>query len=600
MKKFSIKKISILALILLLLTLTISGCKGIGNKERGITDTEEKSKLSNEEIEAIREEFDIYCENLAKNIIEESPLNATFMYGDLESLGLEDLLYQLDDVSEEKFREEIDNANEVLNFLESIDKEYLTNEQQITYEMLNFNNKAIIDGEKFAYYYNAFQPSSGVQINIPIALMQIELESEKEVKAYLERIKQIPRVFEQYIEYEHKRAQEGLLLPKNIYEIIIEQINNILVEPKSFMMYLSFCDRVDVLEGIEEENRSEYKAIMLDIIENEIYPAYEKMKDELSKIRDITTNTKGLSEWKKGQEYYDYLVRYSTSYDMNTNDLRKWAEIQLSAASMQIQTYMSKHPEIAESGDISGLLPNVESMKDLISIEEKYLSEAFKEYNIKKASENIIPEYLEEHLPPAFYFPISIDGEDYGNMYMTKEALSNISMETLETDIHENIPGHHLYFSVFYGSELPLIRKVYDFAAYTEGWAQYVQGKTYEYSAEDQEIGNFWKNLIKMNSAYQVLTDIQVNYDGISKEDAINILINMGYDQDSANTSYNRMIANPGEMINYYYGAYKIEGYLERYKKQKGNDFDIKEFHDIILKNGGLPFNIMDNVIKKY
>lgn len=583
---------NILAILgILLMVFCFSGC--VSNKN---------NEINNNVIEDDRiiTEFDIYCESLAKKLIEESPLNATFIYSDLGSLGLDNLLYELDEISEEAFTKEINNAKEVLAYLETINKEYLTKEQQSTYDMLVFNNQGIIDGERFAYYYNAFQPSSGVHINIPITLMQIELETEKEVEAYIERIKKLPRLFNQYTEYEYKRATEGLILPKEIYEIVIDQINEILVEPKNFMMYLSFCDRVESLEELSIDDRTKYKAEFLNLIENKIYPAYEKMKEELTEIKELSTNTKGISQWTKGQEYYDYIVKYSTSYDMDANDLRKWAEVQLTAASLKVQGYLSKHPEIAESGDISSILPKVETILDMNSIEKQFMDEAFYDYGVEKASENIIPEYLVEHLPPAFYFPISIDGEDYGNMYMSEEAYSNINMETLETNIHENIPGHHLYFSVLYSSELPLIRKIYDFTAYTEGWAQYVQGKAYEYSATDKEVGDFWKSLIELNSAYQVLIDIQVNYDGLSKEETINLLLNLGYDLSSADKSYNRMIANPGEIINYNYGSYVIKGYLYKYKSQQGKSFNIKEFHDIILKNGGLPFSVMDNVIKDY
>lgn len=577
MNKINVKKISSLLLLTLLIALSVSGCN--------------KNTV---------EDFDTYTNKLAKQFIEESPLNASFMYSDLEKAGLADLLTKLDDMSLEEMEKVTSEAKDVLKYLESVNRATLTKEQKQTYDMLVFQNQGTVDGEKYMYYDNAFQPASGAQINIPIALMQIELESEKEVQAYIERCKQLPRLFDQFVMYERERLKNQIVLPESLYDAVLEEINGILVEPEEFMMYKSFGDRVDALDSLNDLKRTEYKAEFLEVIKGDIYPAFESIKAALEDIKVQSKNTKGISEWKDSKAYYDYLVKYGTSYDMDAEDLRSWAEEQMNEASIKIQTYTAAHPEIVTNDDLMALLPEVNTEAQLVEIEDQFVSEAFLDYGVKRASQNTIPSYLEDHLPPAFYFPITLDGEDYGNMYMSEEAFSNVTIATLETDMHENIPGHHMYFSVLYGSDLPLIRKVYDFNAYVEGWAQYIQGSVYQYSARDEETADFWKNLLMMNYAYSVIMDIQVNYDGISKADAIDMYLQLGYDDETAESAYNRMIANPGELIDYYFGSYVIEGYLEDCKEGLGEKFDIKQFHDLILKHGGLPFSVMDGVVKDF
>lgn len=571
------KQLNVLLILVLLLSLTITGCK-----------------------KGTAEDFDVYTNELAKQIVEESPLNATFMYSDLEKAGLPELLSKIDDMSSDELENMVTEAKDVLNHLDGINKKSLTTEQLQTYEMIVFQNQGIVDGEKFLYYENAFQPSSGVQINIPIALMQIELESETEVQAYIERCKQLPKLFEQYVDYENERLKNQIALPPSLYDAVLEEIDGMLVEPEAFMMYLSFCDRVDELDSLDDTKRSDYKAQYLEVVNSTIYPAYDTLISAIEVIKTQSENTMGLSEWKDSKDYYNYLVKYGTSYDMDAEDLRDWAQKQMEEAQTNITSYMEKHSEIVTNDDLMTLLPSVTTKEQMVQIEDDFISEAFLDYGVERASENTIPEYLEEHLPPAFYFPISLDGEDYGNMYMTEDALSNISISTLETDMHENLPGHHMYFSVLYGSDLPLIRKVYDFNAYVEGWAQYIQGKVYQYSATNEETAEFWKNLLQMQYAYSVMLDIQVNYDGISKEEAISKYLEMGYDNETAESAYNRMIANPAELIDYYYGSYVIEGYLEKCKKELGDKLDIKQFHDLILKHGGLTFKQLDDIVDDF
>lgn len=597
LRKYKFRQLLAILILALFVISTLSGC----NKIFPIVEEKPEVSMEPEEkgIDAIREEFDIYCDELAKKIIEESPLNATFMYSDLESLGLEELLYQLDDASEEAVLKQIQDAKDVLAYLDSIALKDLTDEQQKTYKMLEFQNEAAIQGEDYIYYTNTFQPTSGVQINLPISLMQIELETEKEVQAYIERVKQLPRLFDQFIEYEKTRANEDLLLPSYMYGLMVEQLNEVVVAPEDFMMYLSFSDRVDMLDTISDTSKNEYKKVFLDIIKNDIFPSYDRIEATLEELKDKSTNTLGLAQWENGQAYYDYLVNYNTSYDMTAEDLRYWAQMEFNNSLMFVQRFFEAHPDITDQ-QLSEFFDKVNSIESLYAIEDQYLEEAFLDYGIARASENVIPPYLTEHLPPAFYFPISIDGEDYGNMYMAEEAFNTITVDTLVTDIHENIPGHHLYFSVLYNSDLPLIRKVYDFATYTEGWAQYVQDKTYQYAANNEEIAEFWRNYLNLDAAMRVLIDIQVNYDGIPKEQAIQLMLEMGYDQVGAEASYNRMLANPGELINYFYGASVIENYLLDCEEALSESFDIKAFHDLILKNGGLPFYIMDDVVKDY
>lgn len=597
LKSYKLRQVLTLFFVVLFLVASFSGCNQFSKK------VAEEPKVSTEpsekDAEVIQKEFDAYCESLAKRIIEESPLNASFMYSDLESLGLEDLLYQLDDASDEAVQKQIEDAKDVLEYLESIKLKDLTEEQQKTYRMLEFQNTAVVNGEDYIYYTNAFQPTSGVQINLPISLMQIELESEKEVQAYIERVQQLPRLFDQFIDYEKTRAGKGLILPAYMYDIMIEQLNELLKEPDQFMMYLSFSDRVDMLDELSDPSKSEYKKNFLDIITNDVYPSYDRIEAALAEIKTQSTNTLGLPEWENGQTYYDYLVGFYTSYDMDTEDLRYWAQVEFNKNYANYQSFLESHPEITDQ-ELTDFFNKVNSIESLYTIEEQFVNDAFLDYGVERASENIIPPYLEEHLPPAFYFPISIDGEDYGNMYMAEEAFNNITMDTLVTDIHENIPGHHLYFSVLYNSDLPLIRKVYDFDTYTEGWAQYVQDKTYQYAATNEEIAGFWSNYIKMDGAMRVLLDILVNYDGIPKEEAFKLMFEMGYDQVGAEAAYNRMLANPGELINYFYGSNVIERYLIESQEALGESFDIKSFHDLILKNGGLPFFVMDDVVKDY
>lgn len=613
----------LLALILCLtLLISIAGCKNtektpdeeeqeVINETENEVDTPEEApvdEVSSEEdqvlqeepvdVEALQAEFDAFIQQVAVDSIASSPLNATFTYGDLDALGLGDLLYHLDDVSYEGMLDGLEVSQSEADILATFDRSLLTEDQQILYDMLDFYIDLSIDSSDFYYYYSEFQPSSGVQVYLPISLMQIELEKESEVEAYLSRLSEVPRFYDQVIEYTMTQADLGLLLPADMYEDVITQIGEMVVDPETFMLYESFIDRVDGLD-LDPESADAYKAQCLSIIADEIFPAYDRIVLALESVKDASTTNTGISEWTNGEEYYELLLREKTSYDMDIDTYRNLITNKSIHYSMKIQTMLKAHPELMEM-TFEELLPTYESLDDVYAIQEACLEAEFYDYGIENASENTIPAYLEDYIAAGFYFPLTVDGEDYGNMYLGAESYNNVDSSTLELYFHENMPGHHMYFDYLYGSDATLFQKVVNNTAYAEGWATYVQEKTYEYIGFEDYLQEFMFYVGQISSYNMAMMDIYIHVDGISYNEAINILVGLGYPEDMAGEVVNRLVGNPGENIHYTYGNYKVHEYKDQMEEELGDAFDIKDFHDLLLKNANIPFFIMDRIVDDY
>jgi uncharacterized protein (DUF885 family) len=592
-------------LVLGIISLSLNGCQKLSNDDSReyVSDSSillEIPTITQEEIDLQRNSFDTYTEALVSTLLISSPVDATFSFGNLEPFGLEYLLYELDDFNEASISEDLNQSRTILSTLNDFNYDLLSDEQQKTYDVLYFHNSLIIEAEDYIYYYNELQPTSGAQINIPLALMQIEFETPTEIDAYLTRLSSLPRLFEQIIDYEKKRATLGLIMPEYLYDLVIEQINGMLVSPSEFMMYLSFCDKLDALEAIGEEDKTAYKERCLAIITHDLYPAYTNMITELTLLKKSSVTSAGISQLPDGQSYYEYLIKSETSYEMSAEELKNWAYTQLTKSISDIQVIISNYDDFSKIENLALYYPEFSSLDEIYAIMDQCLEEQFYDYQIPRATEAIIPSYLEDYLAAGFYFPISIDGEDYGTMYLGESTYENIDASTLDLYFHENIPGHHMYFSYFYNSDVPLIRKLYSWLPYEEGWAQYIQNLTVEYYGLDNQLENLLKANNEIGYYYMLILDIGLNYDGLSREDAISTLVSLGYYEASAESCVNRMIANPGEVIHYIYGYYKINSYLALCKEALMDDFDIKSFHQMILENADLPFFVMDDVVNDY
>lgn len=543
--------------------------------------------------------FDAYLDQLFIEELKSSPINATFSIGSLAKYDLSDLLTQIDDLSLEAITALVTDAQKDLETLKTFNRADLSEEQQKTYDVIAFRKEMVIASKDFLYYECLIQPSSGMQTEIPLALMQIEWDSTDEVDAYIERVKKLPKLFDQVIAYEQERAKTGLLLPENQYADVVKQIEDLLADPNTFMMTQSFNDKISKMPNLTEDKKEAYKATFLEIVTTELFPAFEKLKSEATLLMTATTNEGGIYNWPKSKDYYTAIIKNETSYDMSVENLRQWASNEKSEAITAMQDLYATNPEVFEA-DLTTIFPTYNNIQEIYDIENKVLADQFKDYGVKEATENIIPKYLEANLAAGFYFPLSADGEDYGNMYLRQDAYDKITADTLLLYLHENIPGHHLYFSLLSQSDLPMIRKIDTWTTYDEGWAQYVQTNIYEYTDLATEYVTLFKANEQYSNALMVELDIQVHVDGMSRADAIDLLVQNGYPEEDAASSVDRLIGTPGEMIHYMYGAYKFNQYRAQCEKALGDAFDLKEFHDLILSNIGLPFTTMDDVVINY
>ena len=529
----------------------------------------------------------------------QSPLNASFTYGDLEAEGLGELMYELDDATMENSFEAIERLKVVQSDLYAYDYDELTAQEKGIYELLDYQLDVAISGEDFLLYYNTFNPSFGLHVLLPLTLSQIELETPLEVEAYMSRINQVPETLIEAIEVEKLKAEASLLLPAELYEVTIEQINEMIADgPGNFMLYLSVVARIDSVDFLSDVEKDSYKNQCLTIVKESILPVYETMARDLNRIKAFDTNTLGTSEWRGNEDYYEWLIYQYTSYDLSIRELRSWLTTELSATQREMSVYIDRHPELFDQlGALSDF--NYATIEEAYAASEAIYEEHFDDYNINLASEAVIPAYLVDHLPGGFYFPTSIDWQDYGTMYLPEESYSNLDIDTFTTLLHENVPGHHMYYSILYNSNVPFVQKMSDWDPYSEGWAVYVQNYAFEAIGLEDEALVYLEIYFKYAYISEMLRDIHVHVDGASKDEIIDELMGQGSNYESAEKSYNRMLANPGEVFQYYYSFLKIEDYRAMFEESYKDNFNEKAFHHFMLKNINMPFTTMDRLIKE-
>ena len=214
-----------------------------------------------------------------------------------------------------------------------------------------------------------------------------------------------------------------------------------------------------------------------------------------------------------------------------------------------------------------------------------------------------IPLFKEKTAPGAYYYPPSLDGSRpgvfYANLYDIK-ATPKYSMRTLA--YHEGIPGHH--FQIAIGMELeglPIFRTLPLFTAYVEGWALYTEYLAWELGFQDDPFDNIGRLQAELFRAVRLVVDTGLHAKRWTREEAITYMLNnTGMAESDVVSEIERYIVLPGQATAYKVGMMKILEVREKAKQALGDKFVLGEFHDVVLKNGAVPLDILDRLVEKW
>ena len=202
----------------------------------------------------------------------------------------------------------------------------------------------------------------------------------------------------------------------------------------------------------------------------------------------------------------------------------------------------------------------------------------------------------------AQYMKASRDGKRPGIFYETVREPGKYNYFAMEgLFIHEAIPGHHYQIAIQQEAAIPEFRKAYVTSAFAEGWALYAESLGKElgmYTDPYQYLGRLNNEIER---AVRLVVDAGIHYKGWSREKAIAyVLENQPVSSIEAEQRVERYMVIAGQAVSYKVGELKIIELRERAKKKLGNKFDIKEFHDEVLKDGCLPLLILERKINSW
>ena len=545
----------------------------------------------------------------------------------------------LSDVSDKKSWEEFRKLKADYETLLSYDFESQSPENQLNTKILSYFLKDQVESEKYFYYGYPVNQMFGVQSNLPSMMESAHrLEDESDVEAYITRLSKFGIKFDQVLEGLKLSEEKGIIPPRFVIDRVLSEMtgfvgtkesNDINVEVvdedpvKSNILYANLNTKIDEIEDLSDEQKEAFKLQAENEIRTTVFDAYGKLISYFQELKSRATTDDGVWKFPDGDAYYQYQLSSNTTTDYTPEEVHQIGLKEVARIKKEMMDILQKEGYADTTKTIGEIVQavnkedrflfqnNDDGRKEVLARYNEILDEINRNlddvFDVRpKAGLEVkrVPEFKEEGPAGAYYNQPAMDGSRGGVFYANLRDVSEtvkFGMKTLA--YHEGIPGHH--FQIAIQSELegvPIFRTIGLFTAYVEGWALYSERLAWEIGMyENDPFGNLGRLQAEMFRAVRLVVDTGIHYKKWTREEAIEYMVaNTGMTTGEVVTEIERYIVMPGQACAYKIGMMKILELREKAKNELGDQFDLKEFHNVVLKNGAVPLSILEEIVDEY
>lgn len=502
----------------------------------------------------------------------------------------------------------------ILNQLETIDPQALSEENRINYEFFKFVLEDDVAGVRFEDYLVPINSEGSFHSSLFFMINNMLFDRVKDYENYISRLRKFKTYAQQNMDMMRLGIKKGKTVPRVVlkgFEATIDPY--IVTDPAKSQFYKPFEQMPPTIPAKEQ---ARLRQAGKDAIQESILPAYKAFRKFLvEQYRPQAARTIAVSEWPDGQAYYQQRIHFFTTLPMTPGEVFETGQQEVKRIAAEMQTIIdSLHFEGSFADFIAFLRTDPQFYA---KTPEALLQEAC---FIAKEIDGKLP-MLFDQLPRLPYgvapVPDAIAPKYTGGRYVAGSAKNHKAgtywVNTYQLDsrplyvlpaltLHEAVPGHHLQHALAEElTDMPEFRRHTYLSAYGEGWGLYAEFLGKEMHVYKTPYEDFGRLTYEMWRACRLVVDVGMHAKGWSREKAVDFLAShTALSLHEVNTEIDRYIGWPGQAVAYKIGEMKIRELRKKAEAALGDKFDVRVFHRVVLSNGSVPLFVLEDLVNRY
>jgi uncharacterized protein (DUF885 family) len=489
----------------------------------------------------------------------------------------------------------------------------LSEEQRTSASVMRWSLANTVASEPFEDYNFVFNQFSGVQVGLVNFMTNTHpLRRASDLSSYMARLEQVGQRMDEALARAREAAAKGMIPPRFILERAQYQVDLFLKpEAAQNVLVTTLDQRLAKLSDVPEPVRVKAVSSAARIVDEKIRPAYQRVQAFMAEIHPRTNDTAGISRLPGGLDAYQQALRTYTSTSLTAAQIH---EIGLREVA-RIEGEMDRH--LRALGYTEGAIE--ERMKKLDAsfqpkgegdprpeLLKKYAAMVADAEQRSNAIFNLKPRApvevrreppLTEASAAAHYSLPAPDGSRPGIFWVPMRGPSFDVIRMRSLSYHEAVPGHHFQLAIQQErTDLPKFRAQRIFgggSAHSEGWGLYAERLAVEQGWYEGDVPGLLGALgSELFRARRLVVDTGLHTKGWTRQQAI--------DYGIGAQEVERYVAWPGQANAYMVGMLRILELRDQAKRELGDKFSLPAFHDVVLKNGSVPLDVLGEIIQRW
>lgn len=576
-----------------------------------------------EEVDTMQDSVDGQVDSLCAELwawrLAESPELDTFC-------GVYQFTDLLDDISEETYIKRENTVREFLKKAEVIDANECSKQQKLSLFLLKDQLQEYLNGTPFKSYFFPINNLEGIQLDLMHGIQFMKYDTVEDFEKYVGRLEKVSAKVDQVVEVLNKGIEAGMVMHRYSLVDVPNQLQKMIMVPiEEHPLMKPFLSED---KKVSDDELQKVKTRAMDVITSSVQPAFSKIKKFIEEAYMRKTRpSECICSLPNGITYYQQCLDFHLSCHMTPMAVH---ELGLKEVA-RIQKLMKA---VAKKGGYDHIFDYIKTLKTRES--SKFQTpEAVLDY-VKDLCNNKIQPKIEtlfqnvpdqplrivpnravlQSSPAGFYYAGVPDGSRKGTYNLNTAKLDQLyRFELTALSLHEGIPGHHLQSEYALNEKgLPDFRRYSEDAkyylspsrftmntAYVEGWGLYCEALGEEMGVYDDNETLLGRYCMEIFRAARLVVDTGIHAFGWSRHRAVNYIVDQAMmDYVNVVCEVNRYITWPGQACAYKIGEMKFWELRHKAERELGHKFDIKAFHETILRCGPVPLRILENIVDEF